>query len=43
MIAPLLAMDGHLIGDGVPGPITRKVQAAYYAFIGADLGAIDWL
>ncbi|MHA7857421.1 MAG: aminotransferase class IV [Henriciella sp.] len=43
MIAPLLAMDGQLIGDGVPGPITRQVQAAYYAFIGADLGAIDWL
>lgn len=43
MIAPLLAIDGQPIGDGVPGLITRKVQAAYYAFIGADLGAIDWL
>ncbi|GAB5456904.1 MAG: D-amino-acid transaminase [Henriciella sp.] len=43
MIAPLLSIDGHLIGDGTPGPITRKVQAAYYEFIGADLGAIDWL
>lgn len=43
MIAPLLSIDGHLIGGGTPGPITRKVQAAYYEFIGADVGAIDWL
>lgn len=43
MIAPLLSIDGHVIGDGTPGPITRKVQAAYYEFIGADVGAIDWL
>lgn len=43
MIAPLLAVDGRLIGDGKPGSITRKVQSAYYGFIGADLRAIDWL
>lgn len=43
MIAPLLSIDGHLIGDGAPGPVTRKVQAAYYGYIGADVGAIDWL
>lgn len=43
MIAPLLAVDGHLIGNGEPGPITRRVQSAYYDFIGADLRAISWL
>lgn len=43
MIAPLLAVDGQSIGDGKPGPVTRKVQAAYYEFIGANLSAIDWL
>lgn len=43
MIAPLLAVDGRPIADGAPGPITRKVQAAYYDFIGADVSAIDWL
>ncbi len=43
MIAPLLAVDGNPIANGAPGPITRKVQAAYYKFIGADLSAIEWL
>jgi D-alanine transaminase len=43
MIAPLLALDGKPIGTGAPGPVTRKVQAAYYAHIGADMDAIDWL
>ena len=43
MIAPLLAIDGKPIANGAPGPITRKVQAAYYEFIGADVSAIDWL
>ena len=43
MIAPLLALDGKPIGTGAPGPMTRKVQAAYYAYIGADVDVIDWL
>lgn len=43
MIAPLLALDGKPIGTGAPGPMTRKVQKAYYRFIGADVTAIDWL
>ena len=43
MIAPLLALDDHPIGDGRPGQVTRKVQAAYYGFIGADVEAIAWL
>ena len=43
MIAPVLSLDGRPIGSGVPGPMTRKVQAAYYRYIGADLDALDWL
>lgn len=43
VIAPVLKLDQHLIGKGVPGPITRRVQAAYYSYIGADLAQIDWL
>lgn len=43
VIAPVLSVDGTLIGTGVPGPVTRKVQAAYYAYLGADLTAYDWL
>jgi len=43
VIAPVLQLDGHTIGTGRPGPFTRKVQAAYYAYIGADLSGLDWL
>ncbi|MEL6414015.1 MAG: aminotransferase class IV [Pseudomonadota bacterium] len=43
MIAPLFEVDGKPIAHGIPGPVTRRIQAAYYEFIGADLSAIDWL
>ena len=43
MIAPVLALDGTPIGTGKPGPVTRKVQAAYYTYFGADCSQFDWL
>lgn len=43
VIAPILAMDGEAIGGGKVGPVTRLVQATYYAYLGADLTQIDWL
>jgi len=43
VIAPVLSLDGNAIGTGQPGPVTRKVQAAYYQYIGADLAHLDWL
>ena len=43
VIAPVLSLDGALIGSGKPGPVTRHVQRAYYAYIGADPGQYDWL
>ena len=43
VIAPVLSVDGTSIGSGFPGPITRKVQSAYYQYIGADLTQLDWL
>lgn len=43
VIAPVLNLDGVRIGDGVPGPVTRAVQSAYYSYLGADLSAYDWL
>ncbi|MEL7031896.1 MAG: aminotransferase class IV [Pseudomonadota bacterium] len=43
IIVPVLSLDGAVISTGQPGPITRQVQAAYYAYIGADLESIDWL
>lgn len=43
VIAPVLSIDGAALGSGAPGPVTRKVQAAYYQYIGADIAALDWL
>lgn len=43
VIAPVLSLDGTLIGSGRPGPVTRQVQRAYYAYIGADPRKYDWL
>lgn len=43
VIAPVLKLDGVAIGSGCPGPVTRKVQALYYEFLGADLSTIDFL
>lgn len=43
LIAPIIEIDDRPIGDGKPGPVTRQVQKLYYAKMGADLAAIDWL
>jgi branched-chain amino acid aminotransferase len=38
-IAPLVRIDGEAIGGGVPGPVTRRVSAAYAALVVAECGA----
>lgn len=43
LVAPVIEIDGHQIGSGQPGPITRWMQALYYLTMGADLTKIDWL
>ena len=43
VIAPVLSIDGVPVGSGAPGPVTRKVQAAYYQYIGEDISKLDWL
>jgi D-alanine transaminase len=40
MIAPIVAIDGHAIGNGAPGPVTRAVQRMYYAAMGVDLDTV---
>lgn len=40
VIAPILKLDDTVIGTGKPGPVTRAVQAAYYAYIGADVARV---
>ncbi len=43
MIAPVTHIDGRPIGDGKPGPVTRKIQRLYYDAMGADVSsAAPW-
>lgn len=37
MVAPVVLLDGRPVGDGRPGPVTRKVQRLYYEAMGADV------
>lgn len=37
MIAPVIALEGKPVGDGRPGPVTRRVQRLYYEAMGADV------
>jgi D-alanine transaminase len=30
-VLPVVLIDGALVGDGKPGPLSRKLQAAYLA------------
>jgi branched-subunit amino acid aminotransferase/4-amino-4-deoxychorismate lyase len=32
-VTPLLAVDGHRIGDGTPGPVTTRIAAGYRAVV----------
>lgn len=40
MVAPVIAIDGQKVGDGQPGPVTRKVQRLYYEAMGADVATV---
>ena len=37
MVAPVVVVDGRPVGDGRPGPVTRKIQKLYYEAMGADV------
>ena len=39
-VTPIASLDRRSVGDGRPGPITRKVQAIY---ADAVRGKVDWL
>jgi D-alanine transaminase len=32
-VLPVVTIDGHRIGDGAPGPVARRLQAAYWAAV----------
>ena len=35
-VCPVVAIDGAALGDGVPGPVTRRLQDIYMAYARAD-------
>jgi D-alanine transaminase len=40
LVTPVVEIDGVVIGDGKPGPVTRSVQRVYYTAIGADVSRV---
>jgi D-alanine transaminase len=40
MVAPVTHIEGRLVGDGKPGPVTRRIQRLYYEAMGADVAAV---
>lgn len=36
-IMPVVEVDGQMVGDGRPGPVTRQLQEAFRAVVGATL------
>ena len=43
-LTPIREVDGRAIGDGRPGPITKRLQTAYFGLVnGDDEGHLDWL
>ena len=36
-LLPVVSIAGQTVGDGRPGPITRRVLAAYNAFVGENV------
>ncbi len=36
-ITPVVKMDWEIISDGLPGPLTRKIQNEFYKTVGVDL------
>ncbi len=41
MIAPVIQLEDQMVGDGRPGPVTRRVQRLYYEAIGADVAKVS--
>ncbi|MEM9669370.1 MAG: aminotransferase class IV [Pseudomonadota bacterium] len=42
-ILPITSLDGHAVGKGLPGPITRTAQRLYYQYMGANIAlAAPW-
>ena len=43
-VTPVREVDGRIIGPGTPGPVTKKLQAAFFAVVkGQDPNYQHWL
>jgi branched-chain amino acid aminotransferase len=43
-VTPVIRVDGHPIGDGKEGTVTRSIRETYYKIVRADVKAyMDWL
>jgi len=43
-LTPIREVDNRMIGDGKPGPITKRLQDAFFAVVnGRDEGHLGWL
>jgi D-alanine transaminase len=40
MVAPVVMIDGQPVGDGKPGPVTRRIQRLYYEAMGVDAAVV---
>lgn len=36
-VVPIVEIDGHAVGDGVPGPLTREIERRFNAWVDANL------
>jgi len=44
MVAPVTHLGGRAIGNGQPGPVTRRIQRLYYEAMGAEVSsAAPWV
>ena len=43
-VTPIIEVEGRRIGNGLPGPLTRRLQDRFFACVrGQDAGHADWL
>jgi branched-chain amino acid aminotransferase len=43
-VVPIREVDDRVVGDGIPGPVTRRIQETYFAAVRGELDRYkDWL
>lgn len=42
LVVPIISIDNHIIGDGTPGPVARKLYQAYRDYAAAPDRQVHW-